>query len=259
MSLFHLLKFYIITFCLEVVSAEGEEENVGFIQQCIDWWSAFSFFEQFVIGSMLFLVFAGITGLDGGETKLKEIKLEEAKDESNPKVFMDIQIGDKSAGRIEIELFKKVVPKTAENFRSLCTGEKGNGSDDKPLHYKGSPFHRVIPGFMCQGGDFTKGNGQGGESIYGGKFPDEWDMGYIKHSVPGLLSSANSGAHTNGSQFFITVAPTSWLNCKHVVFGQVVKGMDVVDAVEKVGSGNGTPSKKVIVVDCGEIKKPKEE
>merc|ERR1719181_868967 len=165
----------------------------------------------------------------------------------NPRVFFDIDIGGTSAGRIEFELFSKVVPKTAENFRALATGEKGTGKSGKPLHFKGSPFHRIIPGFMCQGGDITKGNGQGGESIYGSTFADEWEHGTIKHTEPGLLSMANRGKNTNGSKFFITVAATSWLDGKHVVFGRVVKGMDVVKKLEAVGSRSGGTSKEVTV------------
>merc|ERR1711968_252566 len=141
----------------------------------------------------------------------------------NPVVFFDMEIGGAPAGRIEFELFADVTPKCAENFRALCTGEKGVGKSGKPLHYKGSKFHRVITEFMCQGGDFTAGNGTGGESIYGSKFPDE---NFIKkHNKPGLLSMANAGPNTNGSQFFITTVVTSWLDGKHTVFGQVVKGM----------------------------------
>jgi len=194
------------------------------------------------------LVFAG------GAPKGKVVTLEEASAASNPRVFFDLQIGAESAGRVEMELFATVCPKTAENFRCLCTGEKGMGTRGKPLHFKGSSFHRVIPNFMCQGGDFTNGNGTGGESIYGGKFNDEFENGYIRHSVPGLLSMANAGPNTNGSQFFLTTAVTTWLDAKHVVFGRVVSGMDVVKAVEKVGSSGGSTRVKVLVVDCGECK-----
>jgi cyclophilin family peptidyl-prolyl cis-trans isomerase len=171
---------------------------------------------------------------------------------SNPRVFFDITIGDKPAGRITFELFADAVPKTAENFRALCTGEKGVGTSGKPLHYKGSRFHRIIQQFMCQGGDFTRGNGTGGESIYGAKFEDENFT--HKHTTPGLLSMANAGPGTNGSQFFITTVVTPWLDGKHVVFGKVVDGMKVVSAMEAVGSRSGSTSADVVIADSGELK-----
>eukprot|EP01114_Cavostelium_apophysatum_P001474 TRINITY_DN1127_c0_g1_i1.p2 TRINITY_DN1127_c0_g1~~TRINITY_DN1127_c0_g1_i1.p2 ORF type:complete len:198 (-),score=49.51 TRINITY_DN1127_c0_g1_i1:101-694(-) len=167
------------------------------------------------------------------------------------KVYFDVEIGGVPAGRIVMGLFGETVPKTAENFRALCTGEKGTGTRGVPLHYKGSTFHRVIPNFMIQGGDFTDGNGRGGESIYGAKFEDENFK--IKHTAPGYLSMANAGKNTNGSQFFITTVVTSWLDGKHVVFGRVLEGMDVVKKVEAAGSGSGAPSKTIKVADSGEI------
>ncbi|CAH0480639.1 unnamed protein product [Peronospora belbahrii] len=169
----------------------------------------------------------------------------------NPHVFFDMSVGGTPAGRITFELFADKVPKTAENFRALCTGEKGIGRSGKPLHYKGSSFHRVIPDFMCQGGDFTRGNGTGGESIYGEKFPDENFL--LKHKGEGILSMANAGPNTNGSQFFICTVETSWLDGKHVVFGRVVDGMDVVKNIEGVGSRSGQTKKPVVIDNCGEL------
>jgi peptidylprolyl isomerase len=170
---------------------------------------------------------------------------------SNPVVFFDMTADGAPLGRITMELRKDVVPKTAENFRALCTGEKGKGTSGKPLHFKKSAFHRVIDDFMCQGGDFTRGNGTGGESIYGEKFADENFK--LTHTGPGILSMANAGPNTNGSQFFLTTVKTSWLDGKHVVFGSVKDGMDVVKKIESYGSSSGKTSKKIVVEDCGQL------
>ena len=169
----------------------------------------------------------------------------------NPRVFFDVAINSSSVGRIVFELSKRVTPICSENFRALCTGEKGKGSSGKMLHFKGSKFHRVIPGFMLQGGDFTKGNGTGGESIYGEKFKDENFK--LKHTKPGLLSMANAGRNTNGSQFFITTAATPWIDGKHTVFGAVREGMDVVRKIEKCGTGSGKPKASVTITNCGQL------
>lgn len=160
------------------------------------------------------------------------------------KVFITPSIDGVKQNPIKFELYDDVVPKTAENFRALCTGEKGFG-------YAGSIFHRVIPNFMLQGGDFETGKGYGGKSIYGAKFADENFT--KKHTKPGLLSMANAGPNTNGSQFFITTVPCPWLDGAHVVFGEVIEGMDVVKAIEAEGSGSGQTRSAIVVEESGEL------
>ncbi len=179
---------------------------------------------------------------------------EEKKDkdrEITRRCYFDINIDGKPAGKIVFGLYGKTVPKTVDNFMELCIGAKSE-KNPKALTYKGSPFHRVIPQFMLQGGDITQGNGMGGESIYGRTFPDE-DF-KLKHDRPGLLSMANAGPNTNGSQFFVTTVVTPWLDGRHVVFGEVIQGMELVSQIEKLGSESGKPQKPVTVAASGEKK-----
>ena len=165
------------------------------------------------------------------------------------KVFLQISINGKLPSKITIQLYKEQ-PKASENFRALCTGEKGLGKADKPLHFRGNKFHRIIKGFMAQAGDITVGNGTGGESIYGPKFMDE-NMD-LKHTGRGILSMANGGPNTNNSQFFICFVATPHLDGKHTVFGEIVEGIEVLEQIENVGTGNGKPLSEVVIVDCGQ-------
>lgn len=176
------------------------------------------------------------------------------------KVFFDIHKNGQPAGRLVFGLFGNTVPKTAANFATLADGSAGIGLSGKPLAYKGSKFHRIIRDFMAQGGDFTKDNGTGGESIYGAKFEDENFI--LKHSKPGLLSMANSGADTNGSQFFMTFVETPWLDGKHVVFGEVLEGFEILGEMNRLGSRDGTDrSTEWLIADSGIVadKKPEPE
>jgi len=199
-------------------------------------------------------VYNWYTGAMGGGARGPTMTPEQAAKPDDPRVYMDIEIGGKPAGRLELQLFQSICPRTASNFRLLCTGETGLATaGGVPLAFEGSTFHRVIPGFMCQGGDFTKGDGTGGESVYGEKFDDEWEGGVVLHSQPMLLSMANAGRNTNGSQFFLTTAPTSHLDGKHVVFGRVVAGESVVRKIEAVGSPSGSTSLVVKIAACGQL------
>ncbi|KAL6978109.1 peptidylprolyl isomerase [Sarracenia purpurea var. burkii] len=178
-----------------------------------------------------------------GELRTEENKSEGNLEEVTHKVYFDVEIGGRHTGRIVMGLFGKTVPKTV--------GEKGTGKSGKPLHYKGSTFHRIIPSFMIQGGDFTRGDGRGGESIYGDKFADE--NFELKHTGSGVMSMANAGPDTNGSQFFITTVTTSWLDGRHVVFGKVLSGMDIVFKIEAEGRHSGVPRTNVVISDSGEL------
>ena len=177
--------------------------------------------------------------------------LSETIDTVSSKVYFDISVDNEPRGRIVFGLFGNTVPKTTENFRALCTGEKGVGNSGKPLHFKGSNFHRIIPGFMAQGGDFTNGDGRGGESIYGARFDDENFKN--KHTKGMLLSMANAGPNTNGSQFFITFKETPWLDGRHVVFGEVLEGQNLVRELESIGTQSGSTKKTVTITDSGEL------
>lgn len=170
---------------------------------------------------------------------------------SNPRVFFDIEVGARPAGRIEFELFSSVVPRTAENFRALATGEKGSSRSGVKLQYKGTRFSLIVPGSICQAGQLSLQGSS--ESIYGSTFQDEWERGVIYHTMPGLLSMASRGPDSNGSEFFITLAKSPWLDGRHVVFGRVLHGMDVLKRLEAVGSKSGKPSETVVIVNSGQL------
>ena len=167
------------------------------------------------------------------------------------KVYFDVKIDDEDAGRIVFGLFGDVVPRTVKNFVELSDGSAGKDKRGREMTYEGSKFHRLIPGFMAQGGDFTRGNGTGGESIYGKTFNDEnFDLSFTK---PYLLAMANAGPNTNGSQFFITFEVTSWLDGHHVVFGEVIEGFETVDMLEEIGTQSGAPTKHAVISACGDL------
>ncbi|XP_050366048.1 peptidyl-prolyl cis-trans isomerase CYP21-1 [Argentina anserina] len=199
---------------------------------------------------VIFLIYVFTSTHQEEEERVEEVH------EITHRVYLDIDIEEQRLGRIVIGLYGQVVPKTVENFRALCTGEKGKGVKGKRLHYKGTPFHRIVSGFMIQGGDIVHGDGKGYESIYGGTFADENFK--VKHSHAGTVSMVNSGPNSNGSQFFITTLKASWLDGEHVVFGKVIQGMDFVYAIEGgAGTYSGKPRKKVVIADAGEIPKDK--
>mmetsp|Transcript_3616 Transcript_3616/g.11294 ORF Transcript_3616/g.11294 Transcript_3616/m.11294 type:complete len:393 (+) Transcript_3616:27-1205(+) len=211
-------------------------------------WSDYLTLKNVMLGVLLLSQVASFINFGGGgaTADCPAVTIEEAK-ACTANAWFDIEIGGEAAGRVKMHLFAGVCPITAENFRALCTGEKGFG-------FKGSLFHRVIPNFMCQGGDFTAGNGTGGRSIYGNKFDDEFTArGFVSHSQPGMLSMANAGPNTNGSQFFLTTAATTFLDRKHVVFGMIAddESMDVVRKIEAVGSRGGPTLKDVVIAECG--------
>ena len=170
---------------------------------------------------------------------------------ANPRVWLEISIDGASAGRIVIELFTDKVPKTCENFKELCTGKMGVGRSGAKLHYKGCKFHRIIPHFIIQSGDFVTNDGTHNESIYGQRFEDENFS--IKHNEPYIVSMANSGRNSNGGQFFITLVKAPWLDFRHVAFGKVIDGTDIVELIQAAGTSNGTPKQNIIIRDCGEI------
>ncbi|CAJ1933739.1 unnamed protein product [Sphenostylis stenocarpa] len=208
-----------------------------------------------VLSIFLIFTFTGSITTYGSTTpkQVFEDKVEQ-EPEITHRVFLDIDVDKQRLGRIVIGLYGQVVPKTVENFRALCIGQKGKSANGIKLHYKGTPFHRIVSGFVIQGGDIFHHDGKGSESIYGGTFPDENFK--IKHSHAGVVSMANSGPDSNGSQFFITTVKASWLDGEHVVFGKVVQGMDIVYVIEGgAGTYSGKPRKKVVIADSGEIPK----
>lgn len=196
------------------------------------------------------------------EVERERLAAEEKANRVNPVVWFDISLANsdepmskgEAVGKITMELFADTAPKTVENFRCLCTGEKGVGANGFPLHYSNNIFHRIVGGYMMQGGDITRENGTGGESIYGPTFADEPEaFSARKHDARGLLSMANAGVGTENSQFFILFEPAEWLDGKHSVFGKVISGDEVLEKVEACGTSSGKPSMRVIISACGQV------
>ncbi len=247
----------VLQFKIELIKVDMDDSSWFKIPP---WVTNIPTFAWLLVAYFLYVTATG-AGWNSPARKLNKVALEDVKGSlGNEKVFMDICVSGMTEGlvlreRIEIELFSSLVPKTSANFLHLCTGDRGLGKCGKRLHYKDSFFHRVIPGFMAQGGDFERGNGTGGESVYGGKFDDEFELGYVPHSEPYLLSMANKGSNTNSSQFFITFTATPHLDGKHVVFGRVLESSKgAMRLLEKYGSPSGKPKAVLQVTDCGELK-----
>lgn len=265
----HITPDSVLLFEMELVRVDPDADG-GFLSGLLDVippsLKSLPTFVYFLVAYLIYTIISG-AGWTSAAKNLKKVALKEVQGNiGNRKVFMDIAISGIAGSapfqeRIEIELFSSLVPKTSTNFLYLCTGERGNSSSSgKPLHFLNSFFHRVIPGFMAQGGDFDRGNGTGGESVYGAKFADEFELGYVGHTEPYLLSMANAGPNTNGSQFFITFRATPHLDGKHVVFGKVVSGQHFIKTIEKYGTSTGKPKAVIQINGCGELKAtPKEE
>lgn len=253
----HITPDSVLIFEIELVKVDPDSDSANFFFFIPSWLRNVPSMVWIVA---VYFIYNIVRGAGSPATKLKKVPLKEAMGNiGNKRVFMDIAISgvpsmEPYTERLEIELFSSLVPKTSTNFLYLCTGERGKGRSGKNLHYLNTFFHRVIPKFMAQGGDFERGNGTGGESVYGGKFQDEFQLGYVSHDEPYLLSMANAGPNTNGSQFFITFRDTLHLDGKHVVFGKVVSGVHLVKAMEKYGTPSGKPTAVIQVKDCGEVK-----
>jgi peptidylprolyl isomerase len=250
----HITPDSVLIFELELIKVEPD--STTFIE--IPGWLYRIPTIAWLIAAYVFYVAIKGAGWMSPAKDLKQVPLQDVAGKAgNRKVYMDVSLdsnNEEETERIEIEMFSSLTPKTCDNFAQLCSGARGMGRCGKPLHYLNSIFHRIIPGFMAQGGDFERGNGTGGESIYGSKFADEFENGYVSHTEPFMLSMANAGPGTNGSQFFITFRATPFLDGKHVVFGRVVAGQAVVKRMEGFGSQSGKPSALIRIKACGEIK-----